>query len=231
MISAFLLGLLSSLHCIGMCGPIALMLPVHQDHAATKASKIISYHLGRIFTYSFLGGIFALLGKGLFIAGIQQQFSIVIGLLMIVYGTFSFKKLERIAFLKPFQKIQHKVKSIFSHLLNRKSIIHFFIIGIANGFLPCAMIYVALFGATATQEPLYGMLYMMLFGLGTIPLMSSVTYFSQVISISLRTKILQTIPIFIFVLGILFIVRGLGLSIPYLSPGTLQLFVTAHPSC
>lgn len=231
MIAALLLGLLSSLHCIGMCGPIALMLPVHRDKAALKTLKIIAYHLGRIFTYSLLGGLFALLGKGLFIAGLQQNFSIVIGVLMIIYGTFSYQKLENIAFLKPLQKIQSKVKTTLAQQFRKNGIMHLFLIGVANGFLPCAMVYVALFGATATQEPSYGMLYMALFGLGTIPLMSGVTYFSQAITLATRNKILKIIPFFLLLLGVLFVLRGLGLTLPFVSPGTMQLFVTAHPSC
>lgn len=231
MVSALLFGLLSSLHCIGMCGPIALMLPVHRDSPGVKIAKTGSYHLGRIFSYSLLGGLFALFGKGLFIAGLQQKFAIVIGLLMIIYSIFPFQKWEGMAFLKPMHYITTFIKGVFTAQLKKNSLHGLFIIGIANGFLPCAMVYVALFGATATQEPAFGMLYMALFGIGTIPLMSGVVYFSNAISVTMRGKILKIVPFLVVILGILFVVRGLGLNIPFLSPGTLQLFVSANPTC
>lgn len=231
MVSALLFGLLSSLHCIGMCGPIALMLPVHRDSLTVKMAKTINYHLGRIFSYSLLGGLFALFGKGFFIAGLQQKFAIVIGLLMILYSILPVGKWEHMAFLRPLHSVTILIKGIFAKQLKKNSLYGMFIIGIANGLLPCAMVYIALFGATATQEPALGMLYMALFGVGTIPLMSGVVYFSQAISVTVRSKILKILPVLIVVLGALFIVRGLGLDIPFLSPGTLRLFVSANPTC
>src|SRR5690554_435655 len=81
--SAVILGLVSSLHCVGMCGPIAMMLPVDRQNKARKTLQIILYHLGRLLSYGFLGLIFGLIGRSLYLAGIQQQLSIVIGILII----------------------------------------------------------------------------------------------------------------------------------------------------
>jgi len=231
LVTAFLFGLLSSLHCIGMCGPIAMMLPVHRSSQTAKVFQLLLYHLGRIFTYSFLGFVFGTLGKGLFIAGLQQRISIVIGVLMIVYVLIPKQSFKEINFLNPLYKIMNGIKKQMGVQLKKRRNSSFFIIGFFNGFLPCAMIYVALFGATATQTPYMGALYMAFFGLGTVPMMSLVTYFSNAISLATRNKILKYLPIFVVVLGLLFIVRGLGLSIPYLSPGTLQLFVSSTPNC
>ena len=73
--SALLLGFLGSLHCIGMCGPIAFMLPVDHKNSSKKVAQVGLYHIGRIISYSIIGLIFGLLGKSLYIFGLQQQLS------------------------------------------------------------------------------------------------------------------------------------------------------------
>ena len=82
--TALIFGLVSSLHCIGMCGPIAMMLPVDRQNPTKKAIQILLYHAGRLTAYATLGLLFGLLGKGLYLAGLQQRFSVVLGILMIL---------------------------------------------------------------------------------------------------------------------------------------------------
>ncbi|WP_277632221.1 sulfite exporter TauE/SafE family protein [Avrilella dinanensis] len=231
MLSAFLFGLLSSLHCVGMCGPIAMMLPVSRTSEVKRASQIIIYHLGRIFTYGLLGGLFGWLGRGLFIAGLQQKLSVILGILMIVYVLIPKNKFNRIYFLQPLYRLVNKAKKLMGLQFKKNNSSSFFVIGLLNGFLPCAMVYVALFGATATQTPIDGMMYMMLFGLGTVPMMSAVVYVTNAISVRMREKILKAVPVFVIILGTLFVIRGMGLDIPFLSPGTLKLFVTTGADC
>jgi sulfite exporter TauE/SafE len=81
--SALIFGLLGSFHCVGMCGPIAFMLPVDRSNSTRKVFQIFIYHFGRILAYSLIGLFFGLVGKSLYIFGIQQQLSIIIGILMI----------------------------------------------------------------------------------------------------------------------------------------------------
>lgn len=231
MFSALLFGLLSSLHCVGMCGPIALMLPVNRENTALRIIQTLLYHLGRICSYATLGFVFGIFGKGLFIAGLQQRLSIIIGILMILYVVLPKNDLEKIRFLNPAFKIISKIKNSLGKLLSNKSKTSFFTIGVLNGFLPCAMIYVALFGALATQDPIQGSFYMILFGLGTVPLMSFVVLISNKLTVATRNKILKLVPVLVIILGILFILRGLGLNIPFVSPGTLNLFVSSNPDC
>ncbi len=231
MISALFFGFLSSLHCMGMCGPIAMMLPIHGLNASQKAIRIMLYHLGRITSYVILGVLFGWLGRGFFLAGFQQKFSIFIGIAMIVYVLIPKNKAQQFSFLKPINNVLNHIKKQLGIHLKKTNILSFYIIGFFNGWLPCAMIYVALFGALATQDVFRGAIYMALFGLGTIPLMSAVVYFSQFITATTRNKILKIVPFFIIVLGVLFILRGLNLDIPFLSPSTLQLFVSSNPDC
>ena len=229
--SAFIFGLISSLHCIGMCGPIALMIPVDRTNPTKKAIQIITYHLGRLSAYACIGFIFGLVGKGFFLAGIQQRLSIFIGVAMIITMLTPERVLANYNFSKPVYRLISKIKSSLGKQFKNKSYKSLFTIGLLNGFLPCGMVYVALFGAIAMQNVPFGILYMLLFGIGTIPMMSSVTYLNSIITVSFRNKIQKGIPYVGVVIGVLFILRGLGLGIPYVSPANMSLFVQETPNC
>lgn len=229
--SAFIFGLISSLHCIGMCGPIALMIPVDRTNPTKKAIQIITYHLGRLSAYACIGFIFGLVGKGFFLAGIQQRLSIFIGVAMIITMLTPERVLANYNFSKPVYRLISKIKSSLGKQFKNKSYKSLFTIGLLNGFLPCGMVYVALFGAIAMQNVPFGILYMLLFGIGTIPMMSSVTYLNSIMTVSFRNKIQKVIPYVGVVIGVLFILRGLGLGIPYVSPANMSLFVQETPNC
>lgn len=229
--TAIILGLMSSFHCIGMCGPIAMMLPVDRDNEAKKVLQISVYHLGRITAYASLGLAFGFLGKGFFLAGIQQQLSIFVGLVMILIAIVPEKKLAKYNFSKPIYKVIAKVKTNLGNQFKKKSFKSLFTIGLLNGYLPCGMVYVALFGSLAMQNIGTGMLYMVLFGLGTAPLMSLVVFLSKFITMPVRNRIQKLIPIVTIVIGILFIIRGSGLNIPYMSPSIMSLFIQSEANC
>ena len=229
--TALIFGLISSLHCVGMCGPIALMLPVDRNNEAKRVLQILTYHFGKLIAYGSLGFLFGILGKGFFFAGMQQQLSIGVGVIMILIAIVPEKTLANYNFSKPIYKIITKVKSTLGQQFKKKSFSSFFTIGLLNGYLPCGMVYVALFGALAMNSIELSVLYMILFGIGTIPLLSLVTYISNVFSISFRSKIQKIIPVIAVCIGVLFIIRGLGLSIPYISPSTLDLFVQQDANC
>jgi sulfite exporter TauE/SafE len=214
-----------------MCGPIAMMLPVDRSNPAKKVTQILSYHLGRISAYAVIGFVFGLLGKGFFMAGMQQRLSIFIGVLMIVAIIIPEKTFAQYNFSKPVFRLISKVKQALGNQFKKKSYQSLFTIGLLNGFLPCGMVYVALFGAIAMQSISLGILYMVLFGLGTVPLMSTVVYINSFLTVSIRNKIQKAIPYVVVLIGVLFILRGLGLGIPYVSPATMSLFVQANPNC
>jgi sulfite exporter TauE/SafE len=216
--SALVLGLLGSLHCLGMCGPIAFMLPLDQNNGVKKTAQLSIYHFGRLLAYGIIGVLFGLLGKGLSLFGIQQKLSIGIGVLMIVLVLIPGKYLNGHRLLSPIYSIIGKVKSKLGAELKKKTPDTFLTIGFLNGFLPCGLVYMALLGAIAMGNALEGGLYMMIFGLGTVPLMSLVVYSKGMLSTSIKSRIKKLIPVFVVIIGILFIVRGLGLGIPYVSP-------------
>jgi sulfite exporter TauE/SafE len=229
--TAFIFGLISSLHCIGMCGPIAMMLPVDRSNQTKKTLQIFTYHLGRLAAYASIGFIFGLFGKGFSMAGLQQELSVILGIIMIVIVVIPEKVFIAYNFSKPIFKLISKIKTALGSQFKNKSYQSLFTIGLLNGFLPCGMVYVALFGAIAMQSPSLGILYMLLFGLGTVPMMSSVVYLNSFLTLPFRNKIQKVIPYVAVCIGILFILRGLGLGIPYISPNTVSLFVQQQPNC
>lgn len=229
--SAFIFGLISSFHCIGMCGPIAMMLPVERTNAAKKTTQIITYHLGRLSAYASIGLIFGLVGRGLYLAGFQQKLSLFIGIAMILVILIPEKIFAKYNFSKPVFRLISKIKTTLGSQFKNKSYKSLFTIGLLNGFLPCGMVYVALFGAIAMQNEVFGVFYMILFGLGTVPMMSSVVYLNSFLTIRVRNNIQKAIPYIGVIIGMLFILRGLGLGIPYVSPSNMSLFVQPTPNC
>ena len=229
--TAILFGLISSFHCIGMCGPIAMMLPVDRNNETKKITQLLIYHIGRLTAYASLGLLFGIVGKGFFLAGMQQQLSITVGVLMIIVAVVPEKTLASYNFSKPIYKIISKVKSSLGKHFKNRSYKSFFTIGLLNGYLPCGMVYVALFGALAMPSLEYSIFYMLLFGLGTVPMMSMVVLITNLVSIPIRNTMQKAIPILAVCIGVLFIIRGLGLNIPYISPSTMSLFVQSEANC
>jgi len=229
--TAIIFGLISSLHCIGMCGPIAMMLPVDHKNPSKKALQILIYHLGRLTSYGILGLAFGLLGRGFYMAGIQQQLSIAVGVGMIVIAIVPEKVLAQYNFSKPVYRLISKIKSSLGTQFKRKTPDAFFSIGLFNGLLPCGLVYAALFGAIAMQNVGLSISYMVLYGLGTIPMMSAVVYVSSLLSMPFRSKLQKAVPIVTVVIGVLFVLRGMGLDIAYISPSNMNLFVQANANC
>ena len=229
--TALFFGLISSLHCIGMCGPIAMMLPVDHHNPTKKALQILTYQLGRITSYGMLGFFFGLIGRGLFLAGFQQRLSIVVGILMILIAVLPERIFAQYNFSKPIYTIIAQLKTQLGAQFKRKSADALFTIGLLNGLLPCGMVYVALFGAVAMPNTYMSVSYMLLYGLGTIPMMSAVVYASGFVTQPFRNTIQRIIPLVTILIGTLFILRGLGLNIDYISPSNLDLFVQANANC
>lgn len=229
--AGFILGLLGSLHCVGMCGPIAFMLPVDRSNSIKKVIQIGLYHIGRLLSYATIGLIFGMLGKSIYIFGLQQKLSIVIGVLMIVVISIPYKTFSKYNFSKPIYKVISKLKSSLGAQFKKKSLDTFFTIGFLNGFLPCGLVYMAIFGAIATGSLYQGSLYMVLFGLGTIPLMTMAIYLGKFLNTSIKQRIQKAIPVLVVVIGVLFILRGLGLGIPYISPAPNAGLVTNTMNC
>jgi sulfite exporter TauE/SafE len=212
--TALVLGLAGSLHCAGMCGPLALALPQAGNTAPGFVLGRIAYNLGRIVTYCLLGVVFGLVGWTLLLAGIQRWMCIALGLALLLSLVAS-RKLVR---WNPITAIVGRLKTGMSGLLRRRSYASLAALGLLNGLLPCGLVYAACAGAAATGGVLAGAQYMAVFGAGTVPMMLALSLSGRLVPISLRLKLRKAIPVCLGLVGALLILRGMSLGIPYLSP-------------
>ncbi|MCW8960771.1 MAG: sulfite exporter TauE/SafE family protein, partial [Ignavibacteriaceae bacterium] len=218
--------------CIGMCGPIAIALPIPDSSNLSFFTGRILYNLGRVVTYSFLGAILGLLGGRIAVAGAQQVVSIILGVLVIVAVLLPQKYKNFFAQHPAIQKLAQPLKSNIGMLFKKGTFSAMFLIGILNGFLPCGLVYVALAGAIASGDAISGAAVMILFGLGTVPAMFAASVFGKFINIGIRTKIRKAVPVLAILLGVIFILRGMNLGIKYISPKiSVQTEVSSEMEC
>ena len=216
--TALVLGLLGSLHCIGMCGPIAFVLPLNRQNTFRQWGQLGLYHTGRLLAYGIIGLVFGLLGKGLYLFGFQQKLSIVLGVVMILLVMIPGKAFRGWKLARPVYRMVGKLQSALGSRLKNGDSDAFLSIGFLNGFLPCGLVYMALVGAMAMASAPSGALYMMIFGMGTIPLMSVAALMGNYLKGRWVPAVRKWIPVFVVLVGVLFILRGMGLGIPYVSP-------------
>jgi len=212
--TAFLLGLVGSLHCAGMCGPLMLAVPEARHSTAGFVLGRCAYHLGRVMTYCLLGLVFGSIGKTLLLAGIQRWASIGLGLTLLAGFLCSRKLAARI----PITSLVNQLKFRMSSLLKHRSLASLAALGLLNGLLPCGLVYVAAAGATATGTILSGAGYMAVFGAGTVPMMLAISLSGKLVPPAFRLTLRKAIPVSVILLATLLILRGMALGIPYLSP-------------
>ncbi len=216
--SGFVIGLVGSLHCLGMCGPIVLALPGTADNKLRFLSERLVYNIGRAITYACMGAVAGVIGKGIAMAGFQQWLGIVAGSLMILTVVLPSRAARSVLPTRLYDNALGSLKARLGSLLADSSRKSMLTIGVLNGFLPCGLVYMALAGSLVMRSVGGGALYMFVFGLGTLPVMFLASFASGLITGELRRKITRLIPVGIVVLGMLFILRGLSLGIPFLSP-------------
>lgn len=228
LLPAILLGLGTSIHCVGMCGPIALSLGLEKGLNFKLLSKNLTYQLGRTTTYAFMGLFLGFVGQVSFGNG-QRYLSIALGILMVGMAFFPMKlngsevKLIR----KPFLWLKLRL----GKLLGRKSYNSLFVIGLLNGLLPCGAVYIALAASLVMADALESALFMAIFGLGTIPLMFLMVLAGNTLNITLRKRLFKAFPYIIAILGVSFILRGMSLDIPYISPSEEALNIESPECC
>jgi hypothetical protein len=221
MLAPFFLGLAGSLHCVGMCGPLMLALPLEASGKGQLLAQMSVYHLGRIGMYAALGVFFGLLGQTVAIAGFQQVLSIAAGILMIAMAFLSWRFEQLVTALPGFGKFTRRIQFEIGKRLRTNQGRTSFMVGMFNGLLPCGMVYAALAGAIASVGGASGGLFMAVFGLGTLPLLFAATFFGRSFSLSVRKKIRFLQPVLLVLAGALLLQRGLHLD--------LSLFESAVP--
>jgi len=222
LLTAIALGLVGSLHCAGMCGPLALALPMTGNARSSFILGRVAYNLGRIVTYCALGAVFGLVGQTLALAGFQRWISLTAGTAILVGLILSAKFATSV----PVARAVAWIKSGLGAMLRQRSFASTFVLGTLNGLLPCGLVYAACAGAVATGGLLSGAEYMAAFGLGTVPMMLGIGLIGQKLQFTLRFKLQRLIPASVAVVAVLLILRGLSLGIPYISPD-----LTAGAAC
>ena len=207
MIGAFIIGLFGSLHCVGMCGPVmmAFMSPKQSK------SGFVLYHSGRIITYVLIGMLLGLLGATLAFFQLQKVLTFVLGFgLILLYGIPSIRhNLEQFYYESRFYQ---RLKSFLSKNLSLRK--RWFLSGVANGFFPCGLTYVAAAGAVALGNSLEGAAFMISFGLGTLPALITLSFAGNVFSQRLRSLIPRSVTFIAILSGSLMIMRGLLTTLP-----------------
>jgi sulfite exporter TauE/SafE len=216
-IAAFTIGLLGSFHCVGMCGPLALSLPLNSDSFWSKFSGALLYNIGRIVTYATFGLVFGTIGKSVSFFGYQQWLSIAMGIFIIFFVVVP-KRFSSFNNNNIVIKFLENLRTALAKLFTKDNHFSLFSIGLLNGLLPCGLVYMAAAGAIATGDILKSVVFMSFFGLGTLPIMWSVAFFGNYIGISIRQKIRTVYPYLMTIMACLLILRGMGLGIPYVSP-------------
>jgi uncharacterized protein len=209
--TALLVGFVGSLHCGVMCGPLVLAVSRTRRFNATQ----FAYHGGRIATYCVVGLLLGTLGRTLALAGFQRWISILAGL-FILGAVFS---ANRIRVYPGIGQITNRLQTGFAALLKQQTLASRFALGTLNGLLPCGLVYVAAAGAAAMASSVGGVLYMAMFGLGTIPMLCAVALLGPRISV-LRKLGPKIIAASLALVGIMLVLRGLAIGIPYLSPSS-----------
>lgn len=222
--TAFVLGLVGSLHCAGMCGPLALALPVTGNTRAAFVAGRLFYNAGRILTYALLGLVFGLVGQSIAMAGFQKWVSLTAGALILIGLVAS----TRVGLGVPITKGVVWLKNGVGRLLQKRTLGSLFLLGTLNGLLPCGLVYVACAAAAATGSIKLGMVSMIAFGLGTLPMMLGLSLAGARLQAMFRFRWQRLVPVSLAVLGVLLLLRGMELGIPYISP---VLSASGCPHC
>lgn len=215
---AFMIGIVGSFHCVGMCGPLALVLPLSNNHFFAKLSGAFIYNAGRIVTYSVFGLIFGLIGQTAALFGFQQWLSIGTGALILLFIIMPKKYKMQSSTANCTNGFFAAIRTRLGRLFTKKNKSSLFVIGLLNGLLPCGLVYMAVAGAIAAGDTGSSILFMASFGLGTLPVMWTIAFFGNYVGLSLRQKIRRAYPYMMAMMACLLILRGMGLGIPYVSP-------------
>ena len=230
LLTALSLGFLGSLHCAGMCGPISLL--VNRQSGSRKSSQFIRngiYQFGRLTSYAGFGLIFGLIGSGVAIAGFQTALSLFLGGSLLVVALFSLNMEAKLTSLPFLSRAYKALQTSLGLYLSKGNLSSFYMIGILNGLLPCGLVYLALASALTMETVEDGILYMLFFGLGTIPMMFSIGSLQLVLSPNLKKVFRTILPLITALVGTWLIYRALATDLP----SGIELFISGKyiPMC
>lgn len=205
-LTALVIGFLGSLHCAGMCSPLAM--------AVTNLGKPVfmnrfTYNGGRITSYGIQGIVAASVGTLFEFTGLQTVFSISLGLLLIIAGFAGITRFHIPILSTGIQKLTTFIKLRLGDFIKRKTKLSLFITGMLNGLLPCGLTYIALTYCLTITDPADGLIYMLAFGSGTLPVMLGLTTVMQTLMYKFNFSFRKLTTVTMVVLGIMLITRSL----------------------
>ncbi len=213
-LTALILGLAGSLHCLGMCSPLIMAA------TAMKPSVILSrllYNAGRVFTYALLGMIVAAAGMTLPTRNYQNLLSIILGILLLLIALGGVPNIKIPILSTLMQSFSLKLKNVFGMFLNQKNYISLFILGSINGLLPCGLTFLALTYCLTLQRPVDGFNFMLLFGVGTLPVMLGFTSILQFLIQRFHFNMKSITTSMLVLSGVVLIARVFIIHIPQAS--------------
>ena len=210
----FVLGLLTSFHCMGMCGGIVISQTLEKNQASETPAKknawfipTVSYNVGRVLAYTFVGGVVGGLGQIISFSGIWKGIIPILGgLFMIIMGINLlgiFPALRRLNIRMPYFAAR-KIKGN-----NKYTPLY---IGLLTGLMPCGPLQIVQLYALGTRSVFYGALSMFVFSLGTVPMLLGLGAFSTIINKKYTKQILKLSAVFVIILGFIMVSRGFALS-------------------
>ncbi|MBL6449361.1 sulfite exporter TauE/SafE family protein [Fulvivirga sp. 29W222] len=211
-ITGLMTGMVGSLHCATMCGPLAIAV-----YSKSSYSRQVAYNVGRLTTYVILGVVFGMVGQGLAIFGSQQVLSVIMGVTIIIltlYPRFQHKLLQSAWHTK----VIIPMRRLLSGLIDGQKLSSVFLIGVLNGLLPCGLVYMGLSLSVASGSVAGSVLVMTGFGLGTSPVMLGLAGVIQFFKSKQAFSYQHVITSLAIIMGTLLILRGMALDIPYVSP-------------
>lgn len=212
---AFFAGALTSLHCAGMCGPIACSLTALKKNETSRIGSATAYHAGRMISYTSVGAVFGYFGSGPLVQFFHSPAVVMPWVLVAVFVIIAFgleKKIPRPAFLKRWTaRLRFKAMRISA----TKGAL---VMGLATPILPCAPLYLLFFACLATGSALQGAEFAFAFGLGTIPLLWITQLSVQKLQLKLGSQWMPRFRKSLALLAALVMAWRLNDTIPFVNP-------------
>lgn len=204
-VAAFLLGFAGSLHCVGMCSPLAMLVGGRSSPALLKNRML--YHLGRALTYVTMGIAAGLLGRVIQIEGLQRYFSVAAGIA--VLAILLFPEVQR--YVSPaFSQLVFSLKNALKARLHASGVFSVLTFGALNGLLPCGLVYVALVMAAIQPDLFLSIVFMASFALGTVPALLGATYSAEFFKRLIPLSFNKWRAVLLAVTALIMIGRGLS---------------------
>jgi sulfite exporter TauE/SafE len=205
LVSAFILGFLGSFHCLGMCSP--LIMAVTNWRSPVFVNRVV-YNIARISSYCIQGALISVFGSLFHFSEFQTLFSIIFGIVLIVVGFAGVTSFKLPLISYAMQRFSSFIKTMFSKFLATKTLLSIVVLGFLNGLLPCGLTYLALTYCIILPGAEGGFLFMLFFGMGTLPVMLGITSIAQFLVRKFSFNFQKFAVVALIAIGSLLVARG-----------------------